>query len=237
MDSPEGGVVEAKDLVKSYGNGETAVGVLHGLNLRVTAGEFIALLGPSGSGKSTLLNILGLMDEPNSGDVLFSGRSTRLMAEEERAGLRNARLGFLFQFDSLLPEFTILENITMPARIAGARGGALAAAEGRALDLLGDFSLRQIKNRFPTQVSGGERQRAALCRSLINQPSVLLADEPTGNLDKQNAELVFKDLKSLSERHAVAVVMATHNESAGHYASRVLHMLDGAIEEEPRIIQ
>ena len=231
MDSP---VLEAKGLVKTYGHGKTAVAVLHGLDLRVTQGELLAILGPSGSGKSTLLNLLGLMDEPSAGDVLFSGRSTRRMSEAERAALRSARLGFVFQFDSLLPEFSILENVTMPARIArGRTEEPIEAAETRALELLGGFGLRHVRDRFPSQISGGERQRAALCRSLINRPSVLLADEPTGNLDKHNGELVFKDLRSLCEAHGVAVVMVTHNEAAGHYASRVLHMLDGALREGP----
>ena len=227
-------VLEAKGLVKTYGRGKNAVGVLHGLDLRVGPGELLAILGPSGSGKSTLLNLLGLMDEPSSGDVLFSGRSTRRMSEAEKAGLRNAALGFVFQFDSLLPEFSILENVTMPARIAlGRTGEPLQAAEARALELLGGFGLKHVRDRFPAQISGGERQRAALCRSLINRPSVLLADEPTGNLDKRNGELVFEDLKALSEAHGVAVVLVTHNESAGRYASRVLHMSDGALKESP----
>lgn len=227
-------VLEARKLAKTYGDGPAAIKVLHGLNLSVLAGEYLIILGPSGSGKSTLLNILGLMDEESSGELLFSGQAASKMSEDQKAALRNERLGFVFQFDSLLPEFTIIENVTMPARIkASQTGESLAAAEARGLELLQGFGLGHLKDRFPSQVSGGERQRVALCRALINRPSVLLADEPTGNLDKHNGELVFKDLKDLADRHKVAVVMVTHNESAALYSSRVLRMLDGAIEAPP----
>ena len=226
-------VLFAKNLHKIYGSGPAAVAVLKGLEFSVEAGQFLVILGPSGSGKSTLLNILGLMDYPSQGEVQFSGRSCGGIDEEGKSRLRNEKLGFVFQFDSLLPEFTILENVTMPARIAISQHRSAespAALEARALELLAGLGLTHIKNRFPSQTSGGERQRVALCRALINRPAVLLADEPTGNLDKANGELVFKDLKFLAERHGTAVVMVTHNESAARYASRVLHMSDGIIE-------
>ena len=220
-------VLSARGLRKTYGGGAGAVDVLRGLDFTVEAGEFLAVLGPSGCGKSTLLNILGLMDEPSSGSVSFGEKNASAMNEEGRAALRNERLGFVFQFDSLLPEFTLLENVTMPARI-GAAGGIPEKAQTRGRELLAGLGLAGLTERFPSQVSGGERQRAALCRALVNSPTVLLADEPTGNLDKRNGELVFKDLKELALRHRVAVVMVTHNEAAGRFASRVLHMLDGA---------
>ena len=223
-------VLAARQVFKTYGSGPSAVAVLSGLDFKIQAGEYLVILGPSGCGKSTLLNILGLMDEPTEGDVFFSGQATAKMSESQRAALRNERLGFVFQFDSLLPEFTILENTMMPARMR--LGADIAAAERRAKELLDRLGLSRIGDRFPSQVSGGERQRAALCRALINRPTVLLADEPTGNLDKRNGELVFKDLKDLAELHQVAVVMVTHNEAAAQYATRVLHMLDGAIVPE-----
>jgi lipoprotein-releasing system ATP-binding protein len=226
--------LEARDLRKSYGSGDAEVAVLKGLDLLVAAGEFVAVLGPSGCGKSTLLNVLGLMDVPGSGEVFFSGRPTSAMAEEERSLLRNEALGFIFQFDSLMPEFTILENVLMPARLAMARGRSresLTQARERALALLEGLGLERLRDRFPAQTSGGERQRAALCRALINRPAVLLADEPTGNLDRKNGERVFHDLKDLAQRHNTAVVMVTHNEAACALANRTVHMSDGLIAE------
>ncbi len=227
--------LEARGLVKSYGRGKAAVEVLRGLDLALRSGELAVLLGPSGSGKSTLLNLLGLMDSPDSGEIRLCGRPASRLGQEERSRLRNERLGFVFQFDSLLPEFTVLENVTMPARIARAAGGSgsLAEAEARALELLSRLGLRHLRERLPHQVSGGERQRAALCRALINRPSALLADEPTGNLDKRNGELVFKDLKDLAEGQNVAVLVVTHNEAARAFAGRVLRMAEGKISEDP----
>ena len=227
-------VLEARGLRKTYGSGESAVTVLNGLDLAIAAGEYVAVLGPSGCGKSTLLNVLGLMDVPDAGEVFFSGRPTSRMDEEEKSLLRNESLGFIFQFDSLLPEFTVLENVLMPARVAMARGRtreSLAQAEARALALLRGLGLEGLRDRFPVQTSGGERQRAALCRALVNRPALLLADEPTGNLDRQNGERVFHDLKELADLHGTAVVMVTHNESACRWASRTVRMNDGLITQ------
>lgn len=225
-------VLEARGILKSYPNGDRTIDVLKNLNLKVATGEFIVILGPSGSGKSTLLNILGLMDAPTQGEVFFSGRPAARMSETQKARLRNERLGFVFQFDALLPEFTVLENVTMPARIMARSAGTLTRAVVRAKKLLAGMDLEHLCERFPSQVSGGERQRVALARALINGPTVLLADEPTGNLDKPNGELVFKDLKALAVEHRTAVMMVTHNENACAYADRVLRMVDGEISPE-----
>ncbi len=225
-------ILAAKNLRKSYDLGEAAVPVLKGLDFSVSAGEFVAVLGPSGCGKSTLLNILGLMDAPNEGEVLFRGSPVSSMDESARARVRNEGLGFLFQFDSLLPEFTILENVVMPARIAIACGRSretLTQAQEQALSLLRELGLERLRDRFPVQTSGGERQRAALCRALINRPALILADEPTGNLDRKNGEKVFDDLKALASQNGTAVVMATHNEAACRWASRTVHMSDGIL--------
>ncbi|MBI5624490.1 MAG: ABC transporter ATP-binding protein [Elusimicrobia bacterium] len=228
-------VLEAKGLFKCYGEGAQAVEVLKGLDFSVLAGEYLVILGPSGCGKSTLLNILGLMDRPDAGALLVCGQPVNAMDEAARSRLRGDSIGFVFQFDSLLPEFTVLENVTMPERIALARGGdvdreaRMASACQRAQDLLTGLGLGKTAERFPSQLSGGERQRVAICRALLRKPALLLADEPTGNLDKGNGELVFRDLRGLAEKEGAAVVVVTHNEHAGLHANRVLSMLDGAM--------
>lgn len=227
MDEP---VLTARGVAKTYGRGKASVPVLRGLDFSVDVGQFLVILGPSGSGKSTLLNLLGLMDRPDEGDIIFSGKATKALSEDARSRLRNERLGFMFQFDSLLPEFTALENIVMPARIAQAQGRTTVAdPAARAHDLLRRLGLEKLPERLPNEMSGGERQRVALCRALLNHPTVLLCDEPTGNLDKENGEKVFADLKALAHGQKTAVVMVTHNEAACAYADRVLRMQDGAL--------
>ena len=233
--------IAARGIAKSYKTGPTTVAVLRNLEYSVFSGSFDLILGPSGSGKSTLLNLLGLMASPDEGELEFLGKPTKGLDEEARAELRGESLGFVFQFDSLLPEFTMLENVTMPARVLLARGQpsagskaprSMAEAETRGRELLERLGLAALAGRLPVEASGGERQRVALCRALINRPSVILADEPTGNLDKQNGELVFKDLKRLADAERVAVVMVTHNESAREFAHRVFQMRDGSLNEE-----
>lgn len=221
---------EARGVSKTYAATAQNVRVLEGLDFRIMPGEFVAILGPSGSGKSTFLNILGLMDEPSAGEILLSGRSASTLSEARKAEIRNAEIGFLFQFDSLLPEFTVLENILLPARLSAL--GRSAPGNGQALvkarRLLEEFGLSKIEKRFPAEISGGEKQRCALFRALINSPRLLLADEPTGNLDKDNAELVFKDLSRLA-REGFAVAIATHNEQVGRYADRLLRLEGGRL--------
>lgn len=226
-------VVAASGLFKAYGEGPQAVEVLKGLDFSVAAGEYLVILGPSGCGKSTLLNILGLMDRPDAGELRVRGQSVGPMDEAARSRLRGDSIGFVFQFDSLLPEFTVLENVTMPERIALARDPSgrrgLEAASGRALGLLEGLGLKGVSERFPRELSGGERQRVAICRALLRKPALLLADEPTGNLDRNNGDRVFRDLRDLAEQEGTAVVVVTHNEAAGRDAGRVLRMLDGAM--------
>jgi lipoprotein-releasing system ATP-binding protein len=219
-----------RDVKKSYGTGAAAVPVLRGVDMTVEAGEFVAVLGPSGSGKSTLLNLLGLMDRPDSGELSLGGTRAADLDDDARARLRNERLGFVFQFDSLLPEFTILENVTMPARIALARGittEPFYKAQVRGELLLETLGIKKLRDRFPAQTSGGERQRAAIARALANSPAVILADEPTGNLDRANGAMVFADMKRLAREKGVAVVLVTHDETEARTADRVLRMDDG----------
>jgi ABC-type lipoprotein export system ATPase subunit len=224
--------IVVKGVSKSYGAGASAVSVLRGIDFTVGSGEFVAVLGPSGSGKSTLLNLLGLMDRPDAGDLTVRGRRAADLAELERAKLRCAHIGFVFQFDSLLPEFTILENTLMPARLAMANGLSaepLASAAARATALLESLGIGALRDRFPSQTSGGERQRAAIARALINRPSVILADEPTGNLDRANGERVFADFRRVAREQGAAVVLVTHDEPAAHAADRILRMSDGRL--------
>ncbi len=217
---------------KTYGRGASAVTVLRDVNFEIFSGEFIAIIGPSGSGKSTLLNLLGLMDRPDAGTLIIRGRAAADLAEPERAKMRCAHIGFVFQFDSLLPEFTLLENVLLPAQLARLNGLSAeppASAAARAAALLQSLGIESLKNRFPAQSSGGERQRAAIARALINNPSVILADEPTGNLDRANGDRVFADLRRIARERSAAVVLVTHDEPAALLADRILRMNDGRL--------
>jgi ABC-type lipoprotein export system ATPase subunit len=217
-------IVEVSGLSKAYTQGHEQILVLEDVNFEIKAGEFVAMLGPSGSGKSTFLNLIGLLDDCYSGTVTLFGTRLELMGEADKAELRRRKIGFVFQFDSLLPEFTVLENIDMPARITGAGDPAAAMA------LLKRFGLEAIAAKFPMDLSGGEKQRAAILRALRNKPALVIADEPTGNLDKHNAKIVLEDLKKVNAAGA-AVLMVTHNEEAAAYADRVFHLSGGKLLE------
>jgi lipoprotein-releasing system ATP-binding protein len=216
--------LSAKGLVKAYKSGPAPVEVLRGVDLEVAAGEFISILGPSGSGKSTLLHVVGLMDRFDAGEVFLRGKAVSGLGEVERARLRGREIGFIFQFDSMLPEFTILENVLMPARIAGRED-----AEKRARELLLALGVSAIADRFPAQTSGGERQRAAVARALLNEPALLLADEPTGNLDRENGAKVFADFRRVAREQKTAVILVTHDEPNARTADRVLRMQAGTL--------
>ena len=202
------------------------------ISLTITGGEFVAITGPSGSGKSSLLYLLGLLDRPSAGRVLLEGRDTAALAPPDLAALRLARLGFVFQFHFLLQEFSALDNVLIPIR----RRGALkpAAAEARAMTLLDALGLADAAAKLPEQLSGGMRQRVAIARALANDPVLLLADEPTGNLDTKNAAAVFDIFARLAREDGRAVVVVTHDAELAQPATRRIHLVDGRIVSDER---
>jgi|SRR6056300_1219592 len=218
-------ILACRNLSKSYRDGEKTVNVLTSLNFSLLAGESVAIVGRSGSGKSTLLNLLGGLDVPSSGSVLVSGREMALMTENERCDWRNQQLGFVFQFHHLLPEFTAVEAVAMPARIAGLdRDKAIE----KAASLLAQVGLEERLHHRPNALSGGERQRVAIARALVNRPSCVLMDEPTGNLDPESAEQVLDLMVSL-EREDTAFVVVTHDMRIAQRMNRVMTLTRGAL--------
>lgn len=218
-------ILACRNLSKSYRDGEKTVNVLTSLNFSLLAGESVAIVGRSGSGKSTLLNLLGGLDVPSSGSVSVSGREIALMTENERCDWRNQQLGFVFQFHHLLPEFTAVEAVAMPARIAGLdRDKAIE----KAASLLAQVGLEERLHHRPNALSGGERQRVAIARALVNRPSCVLMDEPTGNLDPESAEQVLDLMVSL-EREDTAFVVVTHDMRIAQRMNRVMTLTRGAL--------
>lgn len=217
-------ILELKNLTKIYREGNTEVKVLHGVTLGVNSGEFIVFIGPSGSGKSTLLNLIALLDNATSGDIIFEGKNIAKLAEVRRAKLRLNKFGFVFQFDGLLPEFSVLENVLMPSIIKGKRDIT------RAKYLLNKFGILDLQNKLPPSLSGGEKQRVALARAMINKPALLLADEPTGNLDTARKEQIFKDF-ALAATEGTTILMVTHDIHAVNFASRCFKLEDGCVHE------
>lgn len=217
-------IVDISGLSKTYYQGKEKICVLDNLNFSIRKGEFVSIVGPSGSGKSTFLNIVGLLDNDYAGKVRLFDKNMEKLGEDKKSELRLKHLGFVFQFDSLLPEFTILENIEMPSLFLNNKSGLSA------LDLLNRFNLVEIANKFPMEISGGEKQRAAMMRALRNSPALLIADEPTGNLDNNNSDLIMKDLRRIADS-GTAVLMVTHNEKSAHATDRMLRMENGKLEE------
>ena len=221
-------VLELKQIKRHFGFGETKVCVLKGVNFALKAGEVVALLGPSGSGKSTLLQIAGLLDSPNSGSVWVNGQEINTKNDAIRTQVRQRTMGFVYQSHLLLNDFSALENVMLPMLIAGQNQ---TAARERALILLDRMGLKKRAQHRPGQLSGGEQQRVAIARALANQPQILLADEPTGNLDPQTAESVFKTLLNVVAETGLAALIATHNPELAQKMHRRITVQDGQIVE------
>ena len=213
---------------KSYGIG-TAVEteVLHGIDLTIAAGEFAALIGPSGSGKSTLLNAIGLLERPTSGSIMVTGQETTTLDDRGITALRGRALGFVFQFHHLIPAFSALENVMMPMMLD--RGRRDAAMEARARSLLGEVGLAAATDKRPAELSGGMQQRVAIARALAMQPPLVLADEPTGNLDTKSADAIFELLRRFNREHQIALVVVTHDPRLAARCDRIIELVDGRI--------
>ena len=223
MSSP---VVSVRGLTRSFEQGGVRIDVLRGVDLDIRPGEIVALLGPSGSGKSTLLQAVGLLEGGFGGAIAIAGTRAELLSGDDRTELRREHIGFVYQFHHLLPDFTALENVVMPQMIAGTDN---AAAEERAIDLLTSLGLAERLDHRPNQLSGGEQQRVAVARALANRPELVLADEPTGNLDEATAERVFQAFVQLVRVEGSAALVATHNERLAQAMDRVVRLHDGVL--------
>jgi putative ABC transport system ATP-binding protein len=218
-----------RDLVKVYGSGETAVRALDGVTLEIAAGEMVAIMGPSGSGKSTLLHLLGALETPTSGEIALAGRRYDGLGDAELTLLRREKIGFVFQFFNLLPALTAEENVLLPALIAGRRD---EATRDRARALLERVGLAQRANHLPSELSGGEQQRVSIARALLTEPELVLADEPTGNLDTRSSAQVLELLRDVNASEGQTLVIVTHDPEAAATAGRVVFMRDGRLAGE-----
>jgi lipoprotein-releasing system ATP-binding protein len=219
--------LSARGLAKTYTMGRRSLEVLRGVNLEIPRGEFLALRGASGAGKSTLLHLIGGLDSPNSGEIFFKNQNLAKFSEGELTQFRNRRVGFVFQAYHLLPELTALENVCLPARVARI---SAAQTEKRGRELLLRVGLKERAEHKPSELSGGEQQRVAIARALINEPELLLADEPTGNLDSKTGGEIIELLKSLRAEKQMTLVIATHDEKVAARAERIIQLVDGQIQ-------
>ncbi len=233
-DSPRanGNLLIADDLKKTYGSGEAATHALRGVSFELAEGEFASIVGQSGSGKSTLLNLLGLLDKPTSGHVRYRGTDTESLRKSKRSELRNELIGFVFQFHYLLPEFSVFENVAMPALIAGSLPAGMIRS--RAEQTLGLLGLAGLESKNANALSGGQKQRVAIARALMNRPALVLADEPTGNLDTANTDLVYDLFRKVSAETGTAFVIVTHDRSVAQRTDRILEVLDGELVADER---
>ncbi len=219
-------LVRLDGIRKAYGD-HVLTQVLHGIDLSVESGEFVALTGPSGSGKSTLLNLIGLLDRPTAGEVYLQGKPTSTLDDADRTRMRARQLGFVFQFHHLLPAFTAVENVEMP--LLADRGRRDDEMRARAVALLREVGLSDRMDYPATDLSGGQQQRVAIARALVSEPPLVLADEPTGNLDTESGDVVFRLLRQVNQTHGIAFIIVTHDEHIAQHCDRVVHLVDGRI--------
>ena len=219
-------VIEARGLSKAYRNGDIVTPVLHGVDLKVPRGDYVALMGPSGSGKSTLMNLLGLLDRSDAGSYALDGRDVVALSASQQAVARNRSIGFVFQSFNLLKRMNVLENVALPLLYAGT---GRRAARQRAQVLLQQVGLGELGHRMPNQLSGGQQQRVAIARALVNQPPLLLADEPTGNLDTRTTEEVLDLLGALNREQGLTIVVVTHEADVAARGKRLVRLKDGVV--------
>jgi len=223
-------IVQAKGLYKKYSDGENELTVLKDVNLHIYKGELVSITGPSGSGKSTLLHILGILDSPTKGMLTYDEADISSMRENEKSALRNRKIGFIFQFFHLFSELTVIENISLPLMIKNKRNRLLSHERRSVEQLVQEIGLEKRSLHRPNQLSGGEQQRVAIARALVNQPEIILADEPTGNLDKENRESIYKLLWDLNKDKGITIVIATHDEAFAKTTPRMFKLVDGSIK-------
>jgi lipoprotein-releasing system ATP-binding protein len=221
-------ILKTSDLRKTYVSGPQEVEVLKGISLEVTAGEIVVIMGPSGVGKSTLLHLVGGLDRPTSGDVLIDGDDLFSLRDKELAVFRNKAIGFVFQFHHLLPEFSALENVMIPGMM---HGRDMSVVTEKANSILDEIGLGHRLSHKPSELSGGEQQRVAVARALVNNPRLVLADEPTGNLDKNNSEALYELILELNKKHGQTFIIVTHNDMMTTHAQRVIELEDGRIKK------
>ncbi len=222
-------LIELRDIYKTYYIGELAVPVLKGVSLNIGQGELVALTGASGSGKSTLMNILGCLDHPTSGEYWLDGREVSRLSADERAFVRNQKVGFVFQNFNLLPRTSALENVMLPLSYTAEHLPDREARQ-RATEMLNRVGLGDRFHHEPSQLSGGQQQRVAIARALVNQPSIVFADEPTGNLDSHTSEEVLRMFQQLNEEQGITIILVTHDANIARHARRIIHISDGIID-------
>jgi lipoprotein-releasing system ATP-binding protein len=220
-------IIQIKNLTKIFGDG-VEIKALDGINLDIERGEFLAIIGPSGSGKSTLLNQIGILDTPTSGTILLDGVDVTEMSDKQRSKTRNKQLGFIFQYHHLLPDFNALENVMMPLLISGVKSSKAREIARMVLDEVG---LSDRMDHRPNQLSGGQNQRVAIARALVNKPSIVIGDEPTGNLDSKASENIYELLRKLNREHNQTFILVTHDERMAAKTDRIIRLVDGRVAE------